>query len=141
MSSTPDAVGTGSWADLKPGRKVGPLTYVITPEAVRAYCAALAVPPEDYLAPEDGPPVAPPTLLATAYSALLRPYLDLGHGLMARHAAVAHKPVRIGDTVSVTGEVTETFEKKGRHYWTLRYEVRDRQGDLCVTNQITCSVD
>lgn len=129
------------WANLKPGLKVGPLTQRITPATVRAYCDALGVDANAYLVPRDGPPVAPPTLLATAYSALLRPHLNLGHGLMARHAMQVRRPIPVGEDATVSGELVETFERKGRHYWTLRCAVHDARGETCVLNEITCSVD
>ena len=66
----------------------------------------------------------PPTLLATDYIPLLRGHLELGWGLMARHALKSVRPVAIGDTVTVTGEIVDKFERKGRHYWTLRYDVQ-----------------
>ena len=126
-----------SWDDLRVGLQVGPLTYLITPEMVTAFCAALPVDPAPYLA--DG--IMPPSLLATDYIALLHGKLELGWGLMARHALKVFRPVRIGDTVTVTGEVTDKYERKGRHYWTLRYEVRNSAGAICLENLISCSVD
>lgn len=126
-----------SWDDLKVGLQVGPLTYLITPEMVTAFCAALPVDPAPYLA--DG--IMPPSLLATDYIPLLHGKLELGWGLMARHALKVFCPIRIGDTVTVTGEVTDKYERKGRHYWTLRYEVRNSAGAICLENLISCSVD
>ena len=65
-----------SWDDLRVGLKVGPLTYLITPEMVSAFCAALPVDPAPYLA--DG--IMPPSLLATDYIPLLQRVVDLRSG-------------------------------------------------------------
>jgi hypothetical protein len=126
-----------SWADLKVGLKVGPLTYLITPDMVEEFCAALPVDATPYLAAG----MMPATLLATDYIPLLHGKLELGWGLMARHALKTLRPIRIGDTVTVTGEVIDKYERKGRHYWTLRYLVRNSAGESCLENLISCSVD
>lgn len=126
-----------SWTDLKVGQKVGPLVHTISLEMVRDFCAAL--PADAAIHAADG--VMPPTLLATDYIALLRGHLELGWGLMARHSLKILRPVAIGDTVTVSGEIIDKFVRKDRHYWTMRYDVRDSRGDLCLENLVTCSVD
>ena len=126
-----------SWDDLKVGLKVGPLTYLITKELVESFCSALPVDPAPYLAAG----MMPATLLATDYIPLLNGKLELGWGLMARHSLKTMRAIRIGDTVTVTGEVIDKYERKGRHYWTLRYLVRDSAGETCLENLISCSVD
>jgi hypothetical protein len=125
------------WDDLRVGLRVGPLTYLITPDLVKSFCAALPVDPAPYLVRGE----MPATLLTTDYIPLLHGKLELGWGLMARHSLKSLRPIRIGDTVSVTGEVTDKYERKGRHYWTLRYEVKNSAGENCLENLISCSVD
>ena len=61
--------------------------------------------------------------------------------LLRRHSLKLLRPVKVGDTVAVTGEITEKYVKKGRHYWTLRYRVQNSAGEVCLENLITCSVD
>jgi hypothetical protein len=126
-----------SWDQLRVGLKVGPLTHTITAELVRDFCAAVPADAKVYEA--DG--VMPPTLLATDYIPLLRGHLELGWGLMARHSLKALRPVAINDTVTVTGEIVDKFERKGRHYWTLRYDVCNSRGERCLEQVVTCSVD
>jgi hypothetical protein len=126
-----------SWDDLKVGLKVGPLTHTISAGMVRDFCAAL--PADTAVCEAQG--VMPPTLLATDYIPLLRGHLELGWGLMARHTLKSIRAVAIGDTVTVTGEIIDKFERKGRHYWTLRYEVKNSRGEPCIENVVTCSVD
>ena len=126
-----------SWNDLRVGLNVGPLTYLITPELVTSFCAALPVDVAPYL--DSG--LMPATLLATEYIPLLHGKLELGWGLMARHSLKVLRPIKIGDTVTVTGEVIDKYERKGRHYWTLRYEVKNSTGETCLENLISCSVD
>ena len=125
------------WDDLRVGLRVGPLTYVITPDLVKSFCAALPVDSAPYLARGE----MPATLLTTDYIPLLHGKLELGWGLMARHSLKSLRPIRIGDTVTVTGEVTDKYERKGRHYWTLCYEVKNSAGESCLENLISCSVD
>jgi acyl dehydratase len=126
-----------NWDELQVGLTVGPLIYTITPDMVTDFCAALAVDPAPYLADA----AMPPTLLATDYIPLLHGKLELGWGLMARHSLKILRPVKVGDTVTVTGEVTDKYVRKGRHYWTLRYLVRNSAGETCLENLISCSVD
>jgi hypothetical protein len=126
-----------SWDELRVGLKVGPLTHTITPEMVRDFCAAL---PTDATTWETAG-LMPPTLLATDYIPLLKGHLELGWGLMARHSLKALRPVAINETVTVTGEIIDKFERKGRHYWTLRYDVSNSRGERCLEQLVTCSVD
>ncbi len=133
---SPPAEGP-TWDELNVGLKVGPLVHTISPEMVRDFCAALPANSKVYL--DEG--VMPPTLLATDYIPLLHGHLELGWGLMARHALKILRPVAINDTVTVSGEIIDKFVRKDRHYWTLRYDVRDSHGELCLENLVTCSVD
>lgn len=131
-----------SWADLQVGLKVGPLSWTITPDMVADYCEALPAGTAPYAeGASDAEAIMPPALLATDYIPLLHGNLELGWGLMARHSLKILRPIRVGDTVVVTGEITDKYERKGRHYWTLRYEVRNAAGEVCLENLISCSVD
>ena len=126
-----------SWNELQVGLKVGPLPHTISTAMVRDFCAAMPADAAIY----ERQNVMPPTLLATDYIPLLRGHLELGWGLMSRHTVKAVQHVAIGDTVSVAGEIVDKFERKGRHYWTLRYDVRNSHGEVCVEYLVTCSVD
>jgi hypothetical protein len=125
------------WDELIVGLKVGPLVHTISPEMVRDFCAAM--PADAAVYERQG--VMPPTLLATDYIPLLRGHLELGWGLMSRHTVKAMRHVAIGDTVTVAGEIVDKFERKGRHYWTLRYDVSDARGEARIEYLVTCSVD
>jgi hypothetical protein len=136
------AHGEPTWAELVVGLEVGPLTYAVTREMVQAFCEAMPVERDPYL--EGGAcavDVMPPTMLATDYVPLLQGRLALGFGLMARHSIKSLKPVKVGDIVTVMGTITEKYEKKGRHYWTLSYYVANSRGERCLESEITCSVD
>lgn len=137
-----DSPGEPTWDQLQVGLEVGPLIYTVTREMVADFCAAMPFEPDPYQ--EGGAysaAIMPPTMLATDYVPLLRGHLALGWGLMARHSISSLKPVMIGDTVTVAGVITEKFEKKGRHYWTLAYDVTNARGERCLASTITCSVD
>ena len=60
---------------------------------------------------------------------------------ICRRRITMTSPIYAGETATVTGEVTDKYERKGRHYWTLRYEVRNSAGAICLENLISCSVD
>lgn len=143
MSSKNDTLPTigRTWHDIRIGQPVGPLTYSVTREMVLDFCHALPADQKPYVDAQAAAGMMPPTMLCTDYIPLLHEHLDLGWGLMARHSLAIHKSVAIGDTVTVTGEIAEKYEKKGRHYWTLDYSVRNSRGELCLENRITCSVD
>jgi N-terminal half of MaoC dehydratase len=137
------AQGEPTWAELKVGLEVGPLTYTVTADMVQSFCNAMPVEPDPYRkdAASNAADIMPPTMLATDYVPLLQGHLALGWGLMARHTLRSLRPVRVGDTVTVAGTITEKFERKGRHYWTLNYQVTNSAGERCLESEITCSVD
>ena len=131
-----------TWESLKEDQTVGPINFSVSEEAVRNYCAALRTDASTYLEPDDGSaPHAPVMMFATAYVRLLSPYLELGYGLMSRQTTEAVAMIPIGSEVALSGQVVEKFERKGRHYWTLDYIVRDAEGKLYVRQRVTCSVD
>ena len=142
-----ESAGTGTskdptWEDLEVGLEVGPLRYIVTPEMVADFCAALPVDAQPYGAGGIcADPIMPPTMLTTDYLPLLRGYLELGWGLMSRHSLKSLRFVRVGDRVTVTGKITDKFVRKGRHYWTLQYDVKNAAGEPCLQSTITCSVD
>lgn len=136
MSGAPD------WAAVDVGMVVGPYALDITEALVRDYCAALGVPAETYLAPPDGgAPYMPPMLPAAWYIHLLKGRLHLGYGLMARHGIQAHAAVGLGERLTATGRLAEKYERKGRRYWTLEYEMRGGDGSLRQTHRLTATVD
>ena len=137
---TPDAPQPLTWDELDVGLTVGPIDHLISQEMVVSYRNLLAA--DEARPAETGPGSAmPPTLLATDYVLLLHHQLQLGFGLMTRHETHALHPVTIGDRVSVSGTITDKFERKDRHYWTMRYEVRNEVGVLCIVYIVTCTVD
>ena len=130
-----------SWDELQVGLVVGPLHYTITEEMIADFCAALPVAEKPYQSSSGAASVMPPTLLATDYIPLLKGHLELGWGLMARHSMKVLRPVKVDDTVTVRGKITDKYEKKGRHYWTLQYDVTNSSGQVCSQSTISCSVD
>jgi hypothetical protein len=129
----------GTWDDLLLGQAVEPIEHVIDGGMVAAFNSVLAA--GEGRAPNAAPRTMPPTLLATDYVLLLLPTLQLGFGLMSRHETHALSPITVGDRVTVSGIITDKFIRKDRHYWTMRYEVRNSGGILCVVYIVTCSVD
>lgn len=131
-----------TWDEVEVGMTVGPYEVEITPALVEAYCAALPVEPSTYLRPADGGAAfMPPMLPAAWYIHLLKGRLHLAYGLMARHSMQGHRAVGLGERLTATGELVEKYERKGRHYWTLRYEMRNAAGELCQTHTLNSTVD
>ena len=135
---TPDSVPlhAGTWDDLVVGQAVGPLVHAVEPSLVAAFDAV--IPPGGQATAGD---IMPSTMLATDYVLLLHDTLQLGFGLMTRFETETLRPVGVGDTVTVQGLVVDKFVRRERHYWTLRYEVRDRADALCIVHVVTCTVD
>lgn len=131
-----------TWDEVSIGMTVGPYAIEVTPQLVADYCAALPVDPDTYLAPADGAaPFMPPMLPAAWYIHLLKGRLHLGSGLMARHSLSARRVVPVGERLTARGELVEKYERKGRHYWTLHYEMHNAAGELCQTHILNSTVD
>lgn len=120
------------WTDLQVGQRVGPLGHRIDAMMATRFAAVVGA--------NESSATMPPTLLATDYVLLLHDVLQLGHGLMTRHETQILRPVRVGTEVTVDGTIIDKYERRGRHYWTLRYEVGDAAGP-CIVHLVTCTVD
>ncbi len=124
------------------GDELGPLRYRATTELHRSFLDACATsePVRDALA-ADGPSLHP-TFSVTDYSRLVsQRYGAMGTGLHTAHESEFVKPVPVGSEVSVAGTVSELFERNGRDYWVVSYEVASPRGDLYARHRMTATVD
>jgi len=127
--------------DLQVGEVLGPVEHLLTPFMVREYAHAVEEFSERYHGGDDGTPVAPPTIVHTDKVRLLDTLCPDRSGPARLHLvydATHHQPVPASRLLSVTGEVSERFERKGRDHMVITFEVRDKiTGALYTTYRDT----
>lgn len=108
------------FADLPAGREFSPLVYPVTGELVEAYMDTVGDHDPLYQGDgganrEAGEPIAPPGLAAIyARLSYLRDYTMPSGGILVKQEFDFTGAIRIGDTLTVTAKVTDSFtdEKK-----------------------------
>lgn len=121
--------------DLDVGDVLGPLEYTLSPFVVREYCHAVELHQECFQGIDDQ--IMPPTLIHLDKLRLYRHACPGGTGPTARihyeYDAEILGEVRVGDRLSVVGEITERFTKKGREYVVLVMKLtRVETGELLI---------
>lgn len=121
--------------DLDVGDILGPLEYTLSPFVVREYCHAVELHQECFQGIDDQ--IMPPTLIHLDKLRLYRHACPGGTGPTARihyeYDAEILGEVRVGDRLSVVGEITERFTKKGREYVVLVMKLtRVETGELLI---------
>jgi hypothetical protein len=116
----------GYVSDLDIGDRIGPLEYVMSPFIVREYCHANELHHDFFQGSINQ--IAPPTLVHLDKLRLYRHGCPKGTGPDARihyeYDAIIHHEVRAGERLSVTGEVTERYMRKGRDYVIMKIDLR-----------------
>ncbi len=119
------AVG-GVVSDLDVGDVLGPVEYTLSAFVVREYCHAVELHHPCFQG-RAGELVMPPTLIHLDKLRLYRHACPGGTGPDARihfeYDVEVFHPVRVGDRLSVRGEITERYEKNGRDYLVLVMEL------------------
>jgi acyl dehydratase len=134
----------GRWvSDLEVGDVLGPVDHVVTPFLVREYAHAVEETAERHVG-VDGL-VAPPTMVHGDKKRLFDFACPEGAGPDARlhlvYDATYHKMIPAGRELTVSGEVTDSYEHKGRQHVTLEIEVRDKAtGELYTSYRDTSLV-
>ncbi|MER2535168.1 MAG: hypothetical protein ABTQ31_08375 [Rhizobiaceae bacterium] len=127
------AVG-GYVSDLDVGDRIGPLAYTMSKFVVREYCHANEL-HHAFVQGVDGP-IAPPTLVHLDKLRLYRHGCPKGTGPNARihyeFDATIHGAVTAGERLTVAGEVTERYQKKGREYVVMVIELRRASDDALL---------
>ncbi|TCR62477.1 hypothetical protein [Bosea sp. BK604] len=120
-------MATGKYvSDLDVGDKIGPVEYTMSAFVVREYSHANEL-HHEFLQGIDNP-IAPPTLVHLDKLRLYRHGCPLGTGPSARihyeYDATIHAEVPVGEKLSVSGEVIERYQKKGRDYVVMTIDLR-----------------
>lgn len=128
------AVG-GYVTDLAQGDVLGPVEYTLSPFVVREYCHAVEL-HHDCFQRADGL-VMPPTLIHLDKLRLYRHACPAGTGPTARihyeYDVEVFAPAHVGDRLSVVGEITKRYAKKGREYLDLEMRLtRVDTGELLM---------
>ncbi|WEX09042.1 hypothetical protein [Chelativorans sp. AA-79] len=128
------AIG-GVVTDLDVGDILGPVEYTLSPFVVREYCHAVEMHQDCFQSADDL--IMPPTLIHLDKLRLYNHACPGGTGPTARihyeYDAEVFAPVRVGDRLSVSGEVKERYTKKGREYVLMEMQLkRIETGELLV---------
>ena len=128
--------------NLHEGMRLGPISYVVTPERARAFSNAVkATNPEFIVDERNLNAIVSPTMRLQDYALLIATHLKGGKGgVHAKHWCEFHEPMRVGQTVKVEGRITATYRKRGKFYFTLEYESRDAVTDKLLVRQAITSV-
>jgi hypothetical protein len=128
-------------ADLEVGETLGPLDHLLTPFLVREYAHAVEDPSARFHGDDEGAQVAPPTIVHTDKVRMLDTLCPDRSGPARLHLvydATHHRPVPASRLLSVTGEVTDRYERRGRDHLVITFEVRDKvTGALYTTYRDT----
>ncbi|MFB9836937.1 FAS1-like dehydratase domain-containing protein [Actinoallomurus acaciae] len=83
-----------------------------------------------------GGPVAHPLVLANDLLFLFYQHYDgnTARGLHTHERLTFHAPIRVGETVTITGAYTDKYERRGQGYVVLEAEARGEDGRLLVTH-------
>ncbi len=120
-------------SDLEVGDKLGPVDHRLTPFLIREYAHSV----EDFAERHQGGPglIAPPTFLHAAKKRMLESACPDGIGPTRRmhlaYDATQHAVMPADTAVTIDGEITDRYTKKGREHVVLTMEVRDK-----VTGQV-----
>ena len=119
-------MATGGYvSDLEVGDQIGPIEYTMSRFVIREYAHANEL-HHDFLQGIDQ--IAPPTLVHLDKLRLYRHACPKGTGPHARihyeYDATIHGEIRPGDRLSVSGRVTERYQKRGRDYVVMEIELR-----------------
>jgi hypothetical protein len=124
--------------NLHQGMRLGPVFYVVAPEQVADFAAALRSGNPLYRG-EDA--IAPPTMRLLDYELLIAKHFRGGRGgVHAKHRCELVEPMRVGQAVRVDGVVTATERRRGKFYFTLEYETRDAASNRLLTRQAITAV-
>ena len=132
------------FVDLETGRAFRPLSYPVTPELVADYIETVG--DQNPLYSEGGAakaagldaPFAPPGL-AAIYSRLsyLQDHTMPSGGVLAKQEFEFHGPIPIGERLTVTARVSESYvDKKERKRVNFLIEAKDHKGRIVSTTRL-----
>jgi hypothetical protein len=106
-----------SVADVEVGASVGPLTVAISRAANERYWSAAGVDHPTLRLGALYPPIAANLTVMALQTVVDRPFLQTAQRL------VSHRRADAGVELTVTGEVAERYEKRGREYAVVAAEI------------------
>ena len=126
------------WEDLTPGRLIASQTYLMTLDDIREEAEAyedynpLYSSPEYAARSDIGSVVAPFYItLGEFLPGLMKADLKMGVNTIYASSIKEHfKPIFVGDLITKTLAVEETFEKRGKKFLTWRIEWKNQDGEL-----------
>lgn len=129
------AIG-GVVSDLEVGDVLGPVEYTLSAFVVREYCHASELHHNCFQGKAEDL-VMPPSLVHLDKLRLYRHACPGGTGPSARihyeYAVEVFAPAKVGDRLSVRGEITERYIKRGREYLVMEMELhRVATGELLM---------
>jgi hypothetical protein len=120
------------YEDLEVGRTFRPLEFDVTRELVDEYVGIVG---------DDNPlyeNFAPPGLWGVwGRRAYLQDHEMPGGGVLAGEELVFVRPLEVGSSLTVVGEVTDLYERKGRPVVLLEMTARDEDGEVAGIVRIT----
>lgn len=113
-----------------------PLSFTADRDMVASFLAATG---NDGRLYRDGESLARvPSMIACVYLIdLLAARRSPPGGIHAKQALTFHRPVRMGETLSIQGRVAEKYVRKERPYVVATFEARGEDGTLVSTGQVT----
>ncbi len=131
----------GRWvSDLEVGDVLGPAEHQVTPFLIRELAHAVENQAEWHHSPAGM--VAPPTVVHPHKALLLDQACPEGAGPAARlhleYDATYHRMIPGARVVTISGEVTDRYERNGRQRLVMSFEVRDKvTGEIYTTYRDT----
>ena len=113
-----------------------PLSFAVTDTVVDAFLAATGDTSKAY--GRNGESRRAPSMLASVYLIdLLKARASPPGGIHAKQAVRFHRPIAVGETLTLQARVTEKYVRKERPYIVSEFEARGASGDLVSDGRIT----
>ena len=129
----------GVVSDLDKGDVLGPVEYTLSPFVVREYTHAVEMHHPCFQG-RQGDLVMPPTLIHLDKLRLYRHACPAGTGPSARihfeYDVEVFEAVRVGDRLSVRGEIIDRYTKNGRDYAVLEMKLTNLATDTLVMRYV-----
>ena len=125
-------------SDFYIGAQLGPVNVHLLPGLVDRYVELVGLPADAKVGEQ---PNCPPTILDTAMNILAVEhfrYRERG-ALNGKTVLRWFRPLPVGSTVKLRGELIDIYAKRGRDYFVIRYEVTDSLGELAMDMEV-CNV-
>lgn len=130
-SRSPAPGAPAGLADLTAGTPIGPFSVTVSPAANARYWQAAGVDHPSLRAGALYPPIAANLTVLAVQTVIDRALLQTAQRV------VAHRRADAGVSLTVTGSVTERYEKRGREYAVVTADVTLPDGDALWTSVAT----